>query len=828
MNEYQEFLAGKRVNVEATGFDVPVESISPKAFLFQRDVMLWALQLGRAALFEECGLGKTFQYLEWAKHVTARTNAPVLILAPLAVAYQVVGEGEKFGVSVKYCHEQSEVGDARIVVTNYERLAKFDASHFKGVVLDESSVLKNFTGKTKQLLVETFKGTPYKLACTATPAPNDHLEFGNHAEFLDVMPSHEMLARWFINDTMQAGNYRLKKHAAKDFWRWLTSWAVCLSRPGDLGEAYELANFDLPPLHIHEHLVKLSEATIARTFEEGRLIPDDKPSSTALHKVKRESLTDRVDEARKIASAIDTDRPIVFWCDTNDEADALKAAFPEAVEVRGSDSAERKESKLRSFSEGKARMIITKPDIAGFGLNWQHCADQIFIGVSYSFERTYQALRRSYRFGQTKPVNAHLIYGLAEGNVLTTLREKQAAFAEMQAEMNAAMREHGLFRGNVRRELASAEGDTPMSLPFGLTATAESKVFDQSITSDYALYLGDCVRVMSGLPDASVDFSVYSPPFASLYTYSDSDADMGNSGSMEEFLKHYEYAVKDLYRMTKPGRLTAVHVKDLPLYKSSSEWFGVEDFSGLVTYLHRRNGWVFHSRITIWKDPVIEMERTNSHGLLHKNFVQRAQVCRVGLPDYLMVFVKPDPDGMGEGVKQLRKVGDYIGDEPPAPHEYLHSLRQRKPEWYEGALEDYNYSIAVWQRYASPVWFDINQTRVLNAKIARADKDEKHLAPLQLDVAERAIDIWTNKGEVVFTPFAGIGTEIVSAINLGRRGIGAELKPEYFEIARDNCDEAERKSKQVDLFTWAERQVNPIGLDMPEARHESIVEVQEA
>lgn len=812
MDEYHEFLAAKRVMVAPSGFDVPESAINPKGFLFQRDIIRWALKLGRAALFEECGLGKTFQYLEWAKHVSAHTGGAVLILAPLAVAYQVVGEGEKFGVAVKYCHEQSEVGDARIVVTNYERLAKFDAAHFKGVVLDESSVLKNFTGKTKRLLVETFKGTPYKLACTATPAPNDHLEFGNHAEFLDVMPSHEMLARWFINDTMQAGNYRLKKHAAKDFWRWLTSWAVCLSRPGDLGKAYDLPDFDLPPLNVHEHLVKLSEATIARTFAEGRLVPDDKPSSTALHKVKRESLDDRIEEARQIVADIAPDRPIAFWCDTNDEADALKAAFPEAVEVRGSDNADRKEAKLRSFSEGKARMIITKPDIAGFGLNWQHCADQVFIGVSYSFERTYQALRRSYRFGQTKPVNAHLIYGLAEGNVLATLREKQAAFAEMQAEMNAAMHEHGLFRDDARRELVTAEGDTPMQLPFGLTTDARAKVFAQTITDQYALYNGDCVKVMRGLPDASIDFSVYSPPFASLYTYSDSEADMGNSGSMEEFLQHYEYAVKDLYRMTKPGRLTAVHVKDLPLYKSSSEWFGVEDFSGLVTYLHRRNGWIFHSRITIWKDPVIEMERTNSHGLLHKNFVQRAQVCRVGLPDYLMVFVKPDPEGMGASVTQFRQVGDYIGTEPPAPHEYLHSLRQRTPDWYAGTVEQYNYSIALWQRYASPVWFDINQTRVLNTKIARSDKDEKHLAPLQLDVAERAIDLWTNKGEIVFTPFAGVGTEVVSALALGRKGIGAELKPEYYDIAVGNCDEAEEKSQRIDLFQWAEMQGTAAGV----------------
>jgi hypothetical protein len=333
-----------------------------------------------------------------------------------------------------------------------------------------------------------------------------------------------------------------------------------------------------------------------------------------------------------------------------------------------------------------------------------------------------------------------------------------------------------------------------------------TNVLDQKFGKNWAAYLGDCVQTMKGMPDNSIDFSVYSPPFSSLYIYSDSEADMGNAASMEEFLKHYEFAVKDLYRMTLPGRLTAVHVKDLPLYKSSSEWFGIDDFSGLVSHLHRRNGWVFHSRITIWKDPVTEMEKTNSHGLLHKNFVARSQVCRVGLPDYLMVFAKPDPDGMGRDVTQLRQIGDYIGTQPPQPHEWLHSLRQRKPDWYKGSIDEYNYSIAVWQRYASPVWFDIDQTRVLNTKIARSDKDEKHLAPLQLDVIERAIDLWSNKSETVFTPFLGIGSEVVSAIKLGRKGVGVELKPEYFAHAVKNCQEAEFLAERPTLFDWSAEQ----------------------
>lgn len=275
---------------------------------------------------------------------------------------------------------------------------------------------------------------------------------------------------------------------------------------------------------------------------------------------------------------------------------------------------------------------------------------------------------------------------------------------------------------------------------------------------------------------------------------------MGNAASMEEFLEHYEHLLTHLYKATRPGRLTAVHVKDLPLYKNSAGWFGIEDFSGMVSWLHRRAGWVYHSRITIWKDPVVEMEKTNSHGLLHANFAQRTQVCRVGLPDYLMVFVKPDPDAMGTDIMQLRRPSDYIGTQPPQPHEYLSSMRTRKPDWYKGTLEQYNYSIAVWQRYASPVWFDIDQTDVLNYKIAKSDKDEKHIAPLQLGVVRRAIDMWTSPGETVFSPFGGIGSEPYVAVQMRRKGIGVELKPEYWNIAVNNLKDAEFQIQQPTLW----------------------------
>ena len=461
--EYQDFLKSKLQNVSISGFEVSESDINPMLFKFQKSCVRWALRLGKAALFQECGLGKSFQQIEWARLVSEHTGGKVLILAPLAVAGQTVLEAVKLSVTVKYVKEQSEIGDSKLVITNYDRLHLFDTTTFQGVVLDEGSILKAFMGKTKQALFEAFQHTPYKLCCTATPAPNDHLELGNHAAFLDVMAANEMISRWFINDTMEAGNYRLKKHAAKDFWRWLTSWAVCLSEPKDLGLEYDEPSFILPPLNLIEIRLAAAQVSIDRAWSEGRLIPDDSPSSTGMHKVKRESLDERVNEVRRIVDTIDPQEQILIWCDTDYEADALKLILPEAVEVRG--GTKDKEAKLLGFASNEYSILITKPSIAGFGLNYQNCSHQILVGVSYSFEKFYQAIRRSWRFGQHNPVDVYAIYAETEGNIMTILKHKQGIFKEMQKAMSEAVKKHGLFRDGKRLNLIDSEGLMEMMLP---------------------------------------------------------------------------------------------------------------------------------------------------------------------------------------------------------------------------------------------------------------------------------------------------------------------------------------------------------------------------
>lgn len=470
MTGYTTFLASKRAEVQPSGFEVAPERINRKLFPFQRDIVRWALRLGKAAVFAERGLGKTVIELEWARHVVEHTRRPVLVLTPLAVAHQHVAEGHKFDIPATHVQDGSEVTSPGIYITNYDRLHRFDVSDFGGAALDESSILKHYS-KTFFGLTDLFADIPYRLCGTATPAPNDFVELGNHSMFLGVMHFKDMMARWFVGEGDVARSSRLKGHARTDFWRWLTSWAVCISHPRDMGEQYDMPGYDLPGLDIVEHCLHAPEASIQRAWERGRLLPDDSLNSTSLHKVKRESLESRVERVAEIVAGIPGDQPIAIWCDTDYEADALVAALPEAIEVRGSHSEKLKEERLQAFSDGAARIIISKPRVAGFGLNWQHCHETIFAGVSYSFEEFYQALGRFNRYGQQHQVRAHLIYAETEGDIMQTLKDKRQAFAEMQSEMTAAMREYGLFREDIGgSKFATATGTVPMIVPAWLTS----------------------------------------------------------------------------------------------------------------------------------------------------------------------------------------------------------------------------------------------------------------------------------------------------------------------------------------------------------------------
>ena len=437
MTTYEQFIRGKHVAPSYCGFDVDLITGGAKSlFDFQWWTVRKTAQWGRAAIFAECGLGKTGMQCVWADAAVRRLNKPTLILAPLAVAKQTADEAAEFGVHVQQVRSSGDLRGAGVYVTNYDRLDKFDPSVFGAVVLDESSILKNFSGKTKNALEAAFAHTSYRLCCTATPAPNDYMELGNHAQFLGVMKSSEMLSRWFINDTMNAGGYRLKGHARDAFWRWVASWAVTMDKPSDIGFSDD--GWILPPLRFHEHVVSVDQTVGANDHDEEqlRIFREVKVSATSIHREKRLTVQSRADRVADLVSQHSSE-PWVIWCDTNEEAEAA-AMRCDAVEVRGSMSIERKEELLNGFTRGEITRLVTKPSIAGFGLNWQHCHNTAFIGLSYSFEALYQAVRRFYRFGQAKPVDAHLIVAETEGKVLEAIQRKQRQHEEMRAGMISA------------------------------------------------------------------------------------------------------------------------------------------------------------------------------------------------------------------------------------------------------------------------------------------------------------------------------------------------------------------------------------------------------
>ena len=726
--DYAEFLAEKTRADVPTGIPDP-GPLNPALFPFQVDIVNWALRRGRAAIFADCGMGKTLMQLEWAKQIPG----DVLILAPLAVAKQTVQEGAKFGIEVTYARSQAEVKPG-ITITNYEMLQHFDASAFAGVVLDESSILKAYDGKTRTAIIEAFQRTPFRLACTATPAPNDYMELGNHSQFLGVMTRAEMLSMFFVHDGGETQTWRLKGHAEQHFWKWLASWAILIRKPSDLG--YDDGGFILPPLNVTEHLVQTDRPTGDYLFALEALSLQDRIAA------RRDSVAERVAECAQLVNS--DRRQWVVWCNLNTESAALTSSISGAVEVKGSDSIESKEKALADFQSGKARVIVSKPSICGWGLNWQHCHRMAFVGLSDSWEQYYQAVRRCWRFGQTKPVEVALIVADVEGAVLRNIKAKDQAASEMAEGLIAHMRAE--MQSNIQ----------------GTRRMTNEYERDAATGENWTLHLGDCVEVAKEMDSDSIHYTVFSPPFASLYTYSASDRDMGNCVDGEEFSRHFAYLVKELYRVTMPGRLLSFHCMNLPTSKTHHGYIGIRDFRGEMIRLFESEGWIFHSEVCIWKDPVTAMQRTKALGLLYKQLRKDSAMSRQGIPDYLVTMRKP-----GENPEPVTKTHD-------------------------------GFPVGVWQRYASPVWMDINPSDTLTFRSAREEDDERHICPLQLDVIKRAVELWSNPGDLVLSPFAGIGSEGYMAVQLGRRFVGAELKRSYWEQARANL--AQAKAAMGDLF----------------------------
>jgi len=762
--DYKNFLQSKAVKVKDYGKQ-PGE-VNLILFPFQRDVVRWAVRRGRAAIFLDTGLGKTFCQLEWARLMDEMT----LIIAPLSVARQTVREAAKLDIQIKYVREQSEVDDGRIFITNYEMVDNLDISSFGAVVLDESSILKAISGKTRQKLTELCSDVPYRLCCTATPAPNDYTEIGNHAEFLGICSQQEMLSRFFVNANKEhtynidgksyhrkgsnaAGTeWRLKHHAEEAFFQWLASWAMTMMKPSDLG--YDDDGFILP------------ELTVTPMFVEAEYTPTDQLFFTRLHgiedrtKIRKMTIEQRFEMLKEVLASA-PDEQWIIWCGLDDESNLLAKSLSGAVEVKGSDKPEDKAQAFEDFQDGKFRILITKIKIGGYGMNFQNAHKMIFFGMNDSWEAFYQAIRREWRYRQQSAVDVYLILSDIESEIYRNVMRKDAMAKRLRAKL-------------IENITIYEKGELKMTDDNIQSVYQEQEVKGVHFTAK----LGDsCIR-LAEIADNSIDLTVYSPPFADLFTYSPSERDLGNSRDSAEFFEHYKFIIGELLRVTKPGRLSCVHTSDIAAMASRDGYIGVKDFPGEVIRAHEALGWTFTGRAFVQKNPQAQAIRVKSKALLFVQLRKDSSDSRPALVDQVLIFKKPGENAV-----------------PITPVEH-------------GELDN-----ETWIEWANGIWLGISESDTLQFTKARDTGDEKHICPLQLGTIERCIKLYSNPGETVLTPFLGIGSEAYQAIRFGRSAIGIELKESYFNTAVKNLQRAEA-TYRVDLFTWAQEQKD-MALEQP-------------
>jgi DNA modification methylase len=752
--EYQKFLNTKKKTVEPLGMKINPKEVNKMLFDFQRDIVVWSVKMGRCAVFADTGLGKTFIQLEWARIIGNTT----LIFAPLSVARQTIREGKKIDADVKYIRSQDEITTG-IFITNYENIDNFDSCSHKlsAIVLDESSILKSLDGKTRRKLIKYFEDVPYKLCCTATPAPNDYTELGNHAEFLGVCSTAEMLSTYFVNanktseivtdsghilrkkhSNKNGTQWRMRYHAQKDYFRWLSSWAMAIRKPSDLG--YDDDGFKLPKLNIIPVIVN------------AEYVPKDELFFSGLKGLKqRADVRNQTSDKKliEIQKLTQEKGQWLIWCGLDIESTLAKNGIEDAVEVKGSQDAEHKAKAFEDFQDKKIRVMISKGKIGGYGMNFQNCYNVIFFGLNDSWEMFYQCIRRCYRFGQKKEVNVYIVVSDIEMEIYENIKRKGEMSERM---MNGLIEE---VKNYEMEELGKG------------VEKIQTVYTEKTVTSEkYTAMLGDSCERLKEVKDNTIDLSVYSPPFADLYTYSATERDLGNCRDWDEFFVHYGFIIRELNRITKQGRISCVHTSDIPAMQMKDGYIGIRDFPGAVIKAHIDNGWIFHGRAIVTKNPQAQAIRTHSKALLFAQLRRDSSDSRPALLDHILIFKKE-----GKAEKSVNPVSN-------------------------GEIDNEK-----WIEWAGGIWTGISESDTLQYTTARDKDDEKHICPLQLGTIERCIKLYSNPGETILTPFGGIGSEAYEAIKFKRKAVLIELKQSYFRIAIENLKKAEHDSEESDLFT---------------------------
>lgn len=838
---YTDFLASKVATAPRSGFDVDTSTIHPSLFGHQRDAVRWALAGGRRALFLAFGLGKTRVQIEIARHIMALPPAEggeapgtgasgrVLIILPLGVRGEFIREAAALGVPLAYVRTDAELADlapGTVAVTNYERCRDGHLSPevlhaLTAVLLDEASVLRSFGSKTYQTFGDLFERVPYRFVATATPSPNRYKELIHYADFLGVMDSGQALTRFFQRNSETAGDLTLMPHMEAEFWAWLASWGLFVTKPSDLG--YSDAGYDLPPIDVQWHRLSVShEGASADSWGQHQLFREAAIGVQQAAAEKRRTLSQRLHTAVELIEA-EPEAHWLLWHHLEDERRAIERVLPEAVTAYGSQDLDEREAIIMGFADGAHRILATKPEIAGSGCNFQrHCSRAIFMGVDYSFNDLIQAVHRIHRFQQPHPVTVHIIYTDSEEPIVRRLREKWEQHERLTEQMTAIIRERGLADA-ARAEVLQRQ-----------MVTARHEVKGERFTAVHA----DCVQETQRMEDASVDLIVTSIPFSNQYEYTPTYNDFGHSVDDAHFFAQMDYLIPELLRVLKPGRLCAVHVKDRIRFGrvTGLGMPTVGRFSDKTADAFERHGFAFTGRITVVTDVVRENNQTYRLGW--------SEMCKdgtkmgVGMSEYVLLFrrlpsdlsrsyadepVTHDKATYTRAQWQIDAHGMWrsSGDRMLRPEELASMDHERIGAWWRafsaGHVYDYrahvdlgreleqrghlpsSYMLFPPASHDPDVWTDVQRMRTLNSEQSRR-AEEQHVCPLQFDIVERLVERFSNAGEVVMDPFGGLMTVPYVAVQMGRRGLGVELNPEYFRMGVGYLRAAEAKVTMPSLF----------------------------
>lgn len=830
METYLEFLKSKIVLAKETGFDIDPGEINPALKPHQRDSVIWALRGGRRALFQSFGLGKTVQEIEFCHQAVRHDGGRALIVLPLGVRQEFTRDAEHIlgYPAPKYITSMAELAetDAEIVMTNYERVrdGDIDPTQFTAVALDEASVLRSFGSKTYQVFLPKFRGVKYKLVCTATPSPNRYKELIHYAGYLEIMDTGQALTRFFQRDSTKANNLTLYPHKEDEFWLWVSSWALFVGKPSDLG--YDDTGYDLPPLDVRTHVIADNYGSETDRDGQFKFTNDAATSLAEAAREKRESIAARVDAARRIVES-DPDAHFILWHDLEAERHAILNALPETVDIYGSMDYDERERRVMDFSEGKTRIFATKKSLSGSGCNFQrHCHRAIFVGIDYEFNDFIQAIHRIYRFLQTEQVIIDIIYTEAEDPIYRVLMQKWKQHDEMQARMREIVKKYGL----------SGEAQTEkMSRSIGVERV-EIK------GKNFVAVNNDCVEETAKMAENSVDLIVTSIPFSNHYEYTPSYNDFGHNEDTRRFFEQMDYLTPNLLRVLKPGRVFCCHVKDRVLFGNATGMGmpTMEPFHAMCIRHYMQHGFAYFGMITVVTDVVRENNQTYRLGWTEQ--CKDGSKMGVGCPEYILLFRKlpTDRSKAYADEKIVKSKDEYTraqwqidahgfwrssGDRLVTKEEIMNmdtgKIQAAYRKYSRGTVYDYaehvrmakeldaedklpaTFMVVAPGSWTDEVWDDINRMRTLNTTQSQRRK-QMHVCPLQLDIVDRLINRYSNPGELVLDPFGGLGTVALEAMKAGRRGYTIELNSGYFRDAVGYLKEYEREDMNISLFDLLE------------------------